>query len=146
MTIIVCTFLQKLRSLMQKILAFEAFYTATLQNILTVGISGQGWNNLSMDELYSVIFFNVIKKSRKILKDQPRPLNKEYKRLRRSQHLLFKQSRTERYKYSFIVSVSIKKNKILMNLLSLLNCIAALSISFKCLPTCFTEMIPIYQL
>ena len=115
-------FLRKLRSLNISTDLLLTFYTATIQSIITFGITCWGGNTTSKDkrkldtlirkaqrittynlptieELYTKM---CLDKAKKIIDNNNHPLCKEYKQSVRSDRLLSKYARTERYKRSFV--------------------------------------------
>ena len=116
-------FLRKLRSLNISNNILKLFYTATIQSVISFGIVCWGGNMCEQDKikinslirkarkicnaddlpLVDEIFkIACIKKGESILQDPEHPLNKEYLRSSRSNRLLFKRTKTERLRRSFI--------------------------------------------
>ena len=116
-------FLRKLRSLNISNNILKLFYTATIQSVISFGIVCWGGNMCEQDKikinslirkarkicnaddlpLVDEIFkIACIKKGESILQDPEHPLNKEYLRSSRSNRLLFKRTKTERLRRSFV--------------------------------------------
>ena len=117
-------FLRKLRSFEVDPNIMITFYRATIESVITFGISCYGGNiskqqqqrldrvirkaakvvNSSLPSFTELYNTNVLKTAKKIMADNKHPLYSEYQTSVRSKRLISKKARTNRYNNSFIPS------------------------------------------